>query len=45
MSLDKCLNFVNLEKKFEKLPERYFVQNGNTQIKNTLETVQCSLRF
>ena len=39
ISISKSIDFYNSERKFEKLPEKYLVQNDNPQIKNTSETV------
>ena len=39
INIRKSIDFYNSERKFEKLTEKYLVQNDNPQIKNTSETV------
>ena len=45
INIRKSIDFYNSERKFEKLTEKYLVQNDNPQIKNTSESVQRSLKF
>ena len=39
ITIGKTIDFYNSEKKFEKLPEKYLVQNDKPQIKSTSQTV------
>ena len=39
INIRKSIDFYNSERKFEKLTEKYLVQNDNPQIKKTSETV------
>ena len=45
INIRKSIDFYNSERKFEKLTEKYLVQNDNPQIKNTSKSVQRSLKF